>query len=131
MLGITKIVYIWAFKYTLSQHSNLAEVIQSSWVSTKGTYISIYEYTLDDVAELVTIKQMLKEYEEGNFSGGTGPSYMHINSRKNAQNIKVSFTVIEEDSFPIHYNNHNDLFSPPKKQRSQSKNKTKKIIKNL
>ena len=37
---------------------------------------------------------MLKGYEEGNF--GTGPSYMQINSRKDAQNIKASFTVIAE-----------------------------------
>ena len=53
---------------------------------------------------------MLKEYEERNSSGGTGPSYMQLNSRKDAQNIKASFTVIEEDSSPIHCNNENDSF---------------------
>ena len=107
-----------AFKDTLSPHSNLAEVIHSSWVSTKRTHLSIYECTLDDVAEFVTIKQMLKGYEEGNFGGGTGPSYMQINSRKDARNIKASFTVIEEDSSPIHCNDENDGFSPPRKRRS-------------
>ena len=61
-----------AFKDTLSPHSNLAEVIHSSWVSTKRTHLSIYECTLDDVAEFVTIKQMLKGYEEGNFRGVLG-----------------------------------------------------------
>ena len=65
-----------AFKDILCPHSNLAEVIHSSWVSTKRTHLSIYECTLDDVAEFVTIKQMLKGYKEGNFGGGTGPSYM-------------------------------------------------------
>ena len=120
-----------AFKDTLSPHSNLAEVIHSSWVSTKRTHLSIYECTLDDVAEFVTIKQMLKGYEEGNFGGGTGPSYMQINSRKDARNNKASFTVIEEDSSPIHYNDENDGFSPPTKRRSQSKSKTKKITKNV
>ena len=120
-----------AFKDTLSPHSNLVEVIHSSWVSTKRTHLSIYECTLDDVAEFVTIKQMLKGYEEGNFGGGTGPSYMQINSRKDARNIKASFTVIEEDSSPIHYNDENDGFSPPRKRRSQSKSKTKKITKNV
>ena len=70
---------------------------------------------------------MLKGYEEGNFGGGTGPSYMQINSRKDARNIKASFTVIEEDSSPVLYNDENDGFSPPRKRRSQSKNKTKKI----
>ena len=62
------------------------------------------------VAEFITIKQMLKEYEERNSSGGTGPSYMQLNSRKDAQNTKASFTVIEEDSSPIHCNNDNDSF---------------------
>ena len=56
---------------------------------------------------------------------------MQINSRKDARNIKASFTVIEEDSSPIHYNDENDGFSPPRKQRSQSKSKTKKITKNV
>ena len=70
---------------------------------------------------------MLKGYEEGNF--GTVPSYKQINSRKDAQNIKVSFTVIEEDSSPIHCNDEDDGFSPPRKRRSQLKNKTKKITK--
>ena len=45
---------------------------------------------------------MLKGYKEGNFGGSTGPSYMQINSKKDAPNIKASFTVIEEDSSPIH-----------------------------
>ena len=74
---------------------------------------------------------MLKGYEEGHFGGGTGPSYMQINSRKDALNIKASFTVIEEDSSPIHCNDENDGFSPPGKRRSQSKNKTKKITNNF
>ena len=120
-----------AFKDTLSPHSNLVEVIHSSWVSTKRTHLSIYECTLDDVAEFVIIKQMLKGYEEGNFGGGTGPSYMQINSRKDARNIKASFTIIEEDSSPVLYNDENDGFSPPRKRRSQSKSKTKKITKNV
>ena len=74
---------------------------------------------------------MLKKYEEGNFSGDTGPSYMQINNRKDAWNVKSSFTVIEEDGSPTHYNNENDNFSPPRKDRSQLENKTKKITKNF
>ena len=72
MVGITKEHIFRAFKDTLSPHSNLAEVIHSSWASTKRTHLSIYECTLDDVAEFVTIKQMLKGYEEGNFRGVLG-----------------------------------------------------------
>ena len=82
-------------------------------------HLSIHEFTLDDVAEFVTIKQMLKGYEERNFSGGNGPSYMQINIRKDAQNIKASFTVTEEDIFPIHYIDEYDGFSPPRKRRVQ------------
>ena len=74
---------------------------------------------------------MLKKYEEGNFSGDTGPSYMQINNRKDARNVKSSFTVIEEDGSPTHYNNENDNFSPPRKDRSQLENKAKKITKNF
>ena len=33
---------------------------------------------------------------------------MQINSRNDAQNIKASFIMIEEDSSPIHYNNENE-----------------------
>ena len=39
--------------------------------------------------------------------------------------------MIEEDSSPIHYNDENEGFSPPRKRRSQSKSKTKKITKNV
>ena len=39
--------------------------------------------------------------------------------------------MIEEDRTPIHYNDENDSFSLPRKRRSQSKNKTKKITKNV
>ena len=72
----------------------------------------------------------MKGYEEGNFGGGTGPLYMQINNRKDARNIKASFTVIEEESSPIQYYDENDGFSSPRrKRRSQSKSKTKKITK--
>ena len=74
---------------------------------------------------------MLKGYREENFGGGTGPSYMQINSRKVARNIKASFTVTEEGSSPIHYNDENDGLSPSRPRRSQSKSKTKKITKNV
>ena len=120
-----------AFKDTLSPHSNLAEEIHSSWVSTKRTLLSIYECTSGDVAEFVRIKQMVKGYVEENFGSGTGRSYMQINSRKDARNIKASFTVFEEDTSYIHYNDENDSFSPPRKRRSQSKSKTKKTTKNV
>ena len=107
-----------AFKNTLSPQINFEVEIRLSLVSTKRTYLSIYECTLDDVKEFVTAKQILKGYEEGNFSGSTGPSYVQIDNRKDARNIKASFKVIEGDIFPILYNNENDSFSPPRQRRS-------------
>ena len=80
MMSITKkilIPSIQRFKEH-SSRSNLAQVVHSSWVSTKGTHLPIYECTLDNVAEFVTTKQIVKGYEEGNFSCGTGLSYMQI-----------------------------------------------------
>ena len=103
-----------SFKNTLSPQINVEVEIRLSLVSTRRTYLSIYECTLDDVKEFVTAKQILKGYEEGNFSGSTGPSYMLIDNRKDARNIKASFKVIEGDIFPILYNNENDSFSPPR-----------------
>ena len=112
-----------------SPHSNLAEVIHSSQVSTKRTHLSIYECTLEYVAEFATIKQMLKGYQKGNFCGSTGPSYMQINSRKDARNIKAFFTVIEEDSFPIHYNDENDGFHHQGSEDLNQKAKPRKLLK--
>ena len=62
----------YGFKGALLRHSNLTEVIKLSWVSTNTTYLLIYEYNSDDAAEFITIKQMLKRYEEGKFSSGSG-----------------------------------------------------------
>ena len=104
-------------------------VIHSSWVSTKRAHLSMYECSLDDVAEFLTTKQMRKKYAEGNFSGGTGPSYRQINSRKDAKNVKASFTVIEEDSSPIHCNNENDGFNHQGVEYLNRKTKPRKLLK--
>ena len=77
----------------------------------------------------MTIKQLLKGYEEGNFGGGTGPSYMQINSRKDVQNIKASFTIIKEDSSPIHYNMRMTVFHHPESEDLNRKVKPIKLLK--
>ena len=48
-----------AFKDCEYPESNLSEVIHSSWVTTKQTNMTLYEATIDDIAEHATIKQML------------------------------------------------------------------------
>ena len=63
-----------AFKLTTAPASNLAEVIHSQWVSARKTHFSIYDAAVDDITEHITTKQMLRQFKDGGFIGGTGPS---------------------------------------------------------
>ena len=45
-----------AFKDHECPESNLSKVIHSSWVATKRTHMTLYEATIDDIAEYVTMK---------------------------------------------------------------------------
>ena len=64
-----------AFKQKFSPQSNLAEVIHSSLVTQKRTHLSAYETAVDDICEMITVKQMLQGYADDPFHGGTGPSF--------------------------------------------------------
>ena len=63
------------FKDRECPESNLSEVMYSSCVTTKLTHMTLYEATIDDIAEHVTIRQMLKAYGDGGFGGGAGPNF--------------------------------------------------------
>ena len=52
--------------------------------------MTLYEATIDDIAEHVTIKQMLKAYDDGGFGGGTGPNFKELEARKLARKERVS-----------------------------------------
>ena len=51
-------------------------------MTTKDTHITPYEATIDDIAEHLTIKQMLKVYGDGRFEGGTDPNFKELEARK-------------------------------------------------
>ena len=74
-----------AFKDHECSESNLSEVIYSSWVTTKRTHMTLYDATINDIVEHVTIKQMLKAYSDGGFGGGTGPNFKELEARKLAR----------------------------------------------
>ena len=94
-----------AFKDRECPESNLSEVIHSSWVATKRTHMTLYEATIDDIAEHVTIKQMLKAYGDGGFGGGTGPNFKELEARKLARKERVSSQIIanNDDAVNIYF----------------------------
>ena len=61
-----------AFKSKLSILSNLAELLDSSWVTQRRTQLSIYEACIDDISKQITVKQMLKGFEDVSLIRGTG-----------------------------------------------------------
>ena len=65
----------------VSPESNLPEVIHSSWVATIRTHMTVYEATIDDISEHVTIKQMLKAYGDAGFARGTGPNFKELEAQ--------------------------------------------------
>ena len=59
------------FKSKLSILSNLAELLDSSWVTQRRIQLSIYEACIDDISEQITVKQMLKSFEDVSLIRGT------------------------------------------------------------
>ena len=52
--------------------------------------MTLHKATIDDIAEHVTIKQMLKAQGDGGFGGGTGPNFKDLEARKLARKERVS-----------------------------------------
>ena len=48
----------------------------------------LYETTIDDIAEHVTIKQIFKAYGDGRIGGSTGPNFKKLEARKLARKKK-------------------------------------------
>ena len=114
-----------AFKDRECPESNLSDVIHSSWVTTKRTHMT----TIDDIAEHVAIKQMLKVYSDGGFGGSTGPNFKELEARKLAGKERVSSQIIanNDDAVNIDFSQqqqqkHDDIdsdhgCSPLRKQK--------------
>ena len=60
-----------------------------------------YEATIDDIAEHVTIKQMLKAYGDGGFGGGTGPYFEELEAQKLARKERVLSEIIANNDNAI------------------------------
>ena len=56
--------------------------------------MTLDEATIDNIAEHVTIKQMLKAYDDGGFGGAIGPSFKDLEARKLARKEKASSQAI-------------------------------------
>ena len=118
-----------AFKDRECPKSNLSELIHSSWVTTKRTHMTLYEATIDDIVEHVTIKQILKPHGDGGFGGGTGPNFKELEAQKLARKERVSsqITASNDDAINIYFSQqqqqkHYDIdsddgWSPPQKRK--------------
>ena len=97
-----------AYKDRVCPESNLSEVIHSSWVTIKRTLITLYEATIDDIAEHVTIKQMLKAYGDAGFGGGTGPNFKGLEAQKLARKERVSSQIIANNDNAVNIDDIRD-----------------------
>ena len=50
----------------------------------KRTQLSLFESAVDNICDMITIKQMLKGYGDESFGGGTGPLIQCLDKRKRA-----------------------------------------------
>ena len=100
--------------------------------------ITLYEAIIGDIAEHVTIKQILKGYGNGEFGVGTGTNFKELEARKLARNERVSSQIIANNDNAINIDfsqqqqqqkhdniDSDDGCSPPQKRKS-SFDKTKK-----
>ena len=49
----------------------------------------MFELAVDDICDMITTKQMLKDYGDGSFGGGSGPLIQCLDKRKRARNDSI------------------------------------------
>ena len=64
----------------------------------KRTQLSLFESAVDNICDMITIKQMLKGYGDESFGGGTGPSIQCLDKRKRARNDSILTKIIQASS---------------------------------
>ena len=79
----------------------------------KRTQLSLFESAVDNICDMITIKQMLKGYGDESFGGGTGPSIQCLDKRKRARNNSVLTKIMQGSSS---YENAENKCSPPRKK---------------
>ena len=108
-------------------------------VTQKRAQLSIYEACVGDICEQVTVKQMLKGYEEGSFTGGTGPSFGNLQQRQKARDDSLTSKIIEDprcvtsqdvmhEKTPKSYEiDSDDGCSPPRKKKYKKVKKPERV----
>ena len=61
--------------------TNLAKVIHSKWKTTAGEHLSLVDDAAEDIKDSLLLERQFKGYEDGHFSGGTGPSVSNMTSQ--------------------------------------------------
>ena len=92
--------------------------------------MTLYEATIDDIAEHVTIKQMPKAYRDVGFRGGSGPNFKELEARMLARKERVLSQIIANNDNDVNVifsqkqrQKHHDIdsdngCSPPRKQKN-------------
>ena len=106
-------------------------------MTTKRIPLTLYEATFDDIAEHVTIRQMLKAYGNGWFEGGTGLNFKELEARNLARKDRVSSQIIANNGDAVNMDfsqqqqqkhvdiDSDDGCSPPQKQKRFFDKRTK------
>ena len=107
-------------------------------MTRKRTHLTLYEATIDDIAEHVTIKQVPKAYRDVGFGGGSGPNFKELEARKLARKERVLSQIIANNDNDVNINfsqkqqqkdhdiDSDNGCSPPRKQKSFFFDKTTK-----
>ena len=73
-------------------------------MTRKRTHLTLYEATIDDTAEHVTIKQVPKAYRDVGFGGGSGPNFKELEARKLARKERVLSQIIANNDNDVNIN---------------------------
>ena len=73
-------------------------------MTRKRTHLTLYEATIDDIAEHVTIKQVPKAYRDVGFGGGSGPNFKELEARKLARKERVLSQIIANNDNDVNIN---------------------------
>ena len=105
-----------AFKRKNIPESNLAEAVYSAWVTQNRIQLPLCESEIDNICDMISIKQILKGYGKQSFGGGTGPSVQCLGKRKRARTDSILTKIMESNSSNVNAENE---CSPPRKKNKR------------
>ena len=83
----------------------------------------MFESVVDDICEMINTKQMLKNYGDGSFGGGTGPSIQFLDKCERVRNGSILTKIMQASS--SHENAENECSPPLKKKTKEKEGNTK------